>query len=641
MTMKGSTLLALALGFGAHAQFPPKREGITVIESKFYKNVSISFKEPGICETTPGVKSYSGYVHLPPNLIEGADQDYPINTFFWFFEARKDPANAPLAIWLNGGPGGSSMMGLLEENGPCFVGPDSKTTYLNRWSWNNEANMLYIDQPVQTGFSYDVLTNVTVQLDVDDPSEPIITPTNFTDGHIPRTNNTFRIGTVGSQKASQVTNSTELSAHAMWHFLQTWLFEFPHYRSDDGRISLWAESYGGTYGPAFFRFFQQQNERIADGQLEGRYLHLDTLGIINGAVDWPILAESLIDYPYNNSYGIQFYNDTFHAALKHNWTRPSGWREQMQACTESLASSSSSSSPPAAGCEAVRSVLDDVLAAAFPRQSGRAPFDLAHPRADPFPPPHPHGFLARADVQAALGVPVNHTAVSLPVNRAFDATFDPLRGGQLDALAGLLDRRAGGGVKVHLVYGDRDPSCNWAGGEKVSLAVPWSRRDVFAAAGYAPLVVVSGKGGGDGGNTGGGNTGGGEEEVVVVRGLTRQVGRFSFTRVFQAGHEVPSYQPQAGYEIFRRAMAGLDLPTGRVRAGDDFVTAGLRDAWAVKNAAPDMVEPRCYVLKPESCEPEVWKTVVDGTAIVKDWFVVGSTGGEGRGVEGGIDGDEL
>lgn len=100
--MKGSTLLALALGFGAYAQFPPEREGITVVESKFYNNVSISFKEvshsslppppgqkeepgdadndkPGICETTPGVKSYSGYVHLPPNLIEGADQDYPIN----------------------------------------------------------------------------------------------------------------------------------------------------------------------------------------------------------------------------------------------------------------------------------------------------------------------------------------------------------------------------------------------------------------------------------------------------------------------------------------------------------------------------------------------------------------------------------
>jgi len=45
------------------------------------------------------------------------------------------------------------MMGLLQENGPCFVGSDSNSTYLNPYSWNNEVNMLYIDQPVQVGFS--------------------------------------------------------------------------------------------------------------------------------------------------------------------------------------------------------------------------------------------------------------------------------------------------------------------------------------------------------------------------------------------------------------------------------------------------------------------------------------------------------
>lgn len=44
-------------------------------------------------------------------------------------------------------------MGALSENGPCFVNKDSNSTYLNPWSWNNEVNMLYIDQPVQVGFS--------------------------------------------------------------------------------------------------------------------------------------------------------------------------------------------------------------------------------------------------------------------------------------------------------------------------------------------------------------------------------------------------------------------------------------------------------------------------------------------------------
>lgn len=89
-------------------------------------------------------------------------QDYAINTFFWFFESRKDPANAPLSIWMNGGPGSSSMLGALQENGPCMVNDDSNSTYLNSWSFNNEVNMLYIDQPDQTGFSWDILVNMTL-----------------------------------------------------------------------------------------------------------------------------------------------------------------------------------------------------------------------------------------------------------------------------------------------------------------------------------------------------------------------------------------------------------------------------------------------------------------------------------------------
>ena len=122
--------------------------------------------QPGICETTPGVKSYAGYVHLPPGTLTDVDetQNYSINTFFWFFESRKDPANAPLSIWMNGGPGSSSMIGALQENGPCQVNVDSNSTFLNPWSFNNEVNMLYIDQPDQTGLSYDILVNMTLDL---------------------------------------------------------------------------------------------------------------------------------------------------------------------------------------------------------------------------------------------------------------------------------------------------------------------------------------------------------------------------------------------------------------------------------------------------------------------------------------------
>ena len=111
--------------------------------------------QPGICETTPNVKSYAGYVHLPPNALADVDVDqpYPINTFFWFFESRNNPASDPFTLWLNGGPGSDSLIGLFEENGPCMI-DDNLTAVYNPYSWNNVSNMLYISQPVGTGFSY-------------------------------------------------------------------------------------------------------------------------------------------------------------------------------------------------------------------------------------------------------------------------------------------------------------------------------------------------------------------------------------------------------------------------------------------------------------------------------------------------------
>lgn len=170
-----------------------------------------------------------------------------------------------------------------------------------------------------------------------------------------------------------------------------------------------------------------------------------------------------------------------------------------------------------------------------------------------------------------------------------------VHGGFLDSIGHLLDA----GVKVHMMYGDRDYPCNWVGGEAASLAVPYSKADDFAAAGYVPLKTSDG-----------------------VKGMTRQHGNFSFTRVFQAGHEVPAYQGEAAYEIFKRATFGFDVPTGVHVTDDEFTTVGPSSVWNIKGLPPTPQKPKCYILAPQTCVPKLWDSVMRGAVTVKDWFVV-------------------
>jgi carboxypeptidase C (cathepsin A) len=121
-----------------------------------------------------------------------------------------------------------------------------------------------------------------------------------------------------------------------------------------------------------------------------------------------------------------------------------------------------------------------------------------------------HGYLKEAWVLEALGVPVNFSYVSPAVVSAFQGTADIERGGSLEAVSYLLDS----GVKVHMMYGDRDYACNWIGGEAISLGINYSSTENFKQAGYAPILTSTGTG-----------------------GFVRQYGNYSFSRVFQAGHE--------------------------------------------------------------------------------------------------------
>lgn len=91
------------------------------------------------------IRSYSGYLTV--------NKAYNSNLFFWFYEAKNNAAKAPVILWLQGGPGASSLYGMLMENGPFGVNSNGKAE-ARKYTWQQNYNMLYIDNPVGAGFSF-------------------------------------------------------------------------------------------------------------------------------------------------------------------------------------------------------------------------------------------------------------------------------------------------------------------------------------------------------------------------------------------------------------------------------------------------------------------------------------------------------
>jgi carboxypeptidase D len=92
--------------------------------------------------------------------------------FFWHYQNRHIANRQRTVIWLNGGPGCSSMDGALMEIGPYRL-KDNETLEYNEGSWDEFANLLFVDQPVGTGFSF-VNTNSYIH-ELDEMANQFIT----------------------------------------------------------------------------------------------------------------------------------------------------------------------------------------------------------------------------------------------------------------------------------------------------------------------------------------------------------------------------------------------------------------------------------------------------------------------------------
>jgi carboxypeptidase C (cathepsin A) len=315
--------------------------------------------------------------------------------------------------------------------------------------------MLYLDQPNQVGLSYDVLTNISVNLVSGD-----ITILNDTDP-VPEQNATFLTGTYPSQDGNATTQGSILSAWALWSFLQTWTVEFPLHMPNDNRISIATESYGGRYGPAFMTFFEEQNQRIENGTWndddgEMQILHLDTLLIINGCIDRQVQWPSYPNMAYNNTYGIQSVNESVYNYMMDAYYGEGGCRDQIIQCRE-LASRFDVNNTGINGtvneiCADAENFCSSEVRGPYLDYSGRNYYDIGQFDPDPMTQPFYEGFLNQPHVQADLGVPLNWTQSSGTVSREFRAIGDYPRPGWIEDLAFLLEND----IKVALMYGDRD-----------------------------------------------------------------------------------------------------------------------------------------------------------------------------------------
>ncbi|KAF4220410.1 hypothetical protein CNMCM8980_001270 [Aspergillus fumigatiaffinis] len=512
-------------------QLPKDPTGVKTIHTA--NNVTIRYKEPGkegVCETTPGVKSYSGYVDISPES----------HTFFWFFEARHDPKNAPITLWLNGGPGSDSLIGLFEELGPCSIN-STFDSIINPYSWNEVSNMLFLSQPLGVGFSYSEAEPGSLN-----PFTGVFENASFA-------------GIQGRYPVIDATliDTTDLAAHAAWEILQGFMGGLPQldHRIKSKDFSLWTESYGGHYGPAFFNYFHEQNEKIADGTVEGIHLNFNSLGIINGIIDEGIQATYYPEFAVNNTYGIKLVNDTVYNYMKFANKMPNGCQDQIGYCKQTNRTSLADY----AICSEATNMCRDNVEGPYYAFGNRGVYDIRHPSKDPTPESYYVDYLKKDSVMNAIGVNVNYTQSNNDVYYAFQQTGDFVWPNFLEDLEEILKLP----VRVSLIYGDADYICNWFGGEAVSLAVNYTHTEQFRAAGYTPMVV-------DG----------------VEYGETREYGNFSFTRVYQAGHEVPYYQPVASLQLFNRTLFGWDIAKGTTQIGPDYSTNGTAKATHTESFVP-------------------------------------------------------
>ncbi|CAN1339479.1 Serine carboxypeptidase-like 49 [Linum perenne] len=168
--------------------------------------------------------------------------------FYFFFESRNSKDD-PVVIWLTGGPGCSSELAIFYENGPFSIA-DNMTLVWNKYGWDQASNLIYVDQPTGTGFSY-------------------------------------------STDRRDIRHNEDGVSNDLYDFLQAFFTEHPELAENDFYIT--GESYAGHYIPAFASRVHRGNKNN-----EGIHINLKGFAIGNGLTDPAVQYKAYPDFALQN-----------------------------------------------------------------------------------------------------------------------------------------------------------------------------------------------------------------------------------------------------------------------------------------------------------------------------------------------------
>ncbi|KAJ4351930.1 uncharacterized protein N0V89_007274 [Didymosphaeria variabile] len=523
-----------------------------VSQSQFTSKVSqaipgaiISYKETIACSSTSTVVSYSGYVRWNSIVVPGAA--YNTSTFFWFFPAR-NPAGANLALYLAGGPGEASSFAALTENGPCVAQKDGNTAIPNPFSFNQNAHVLYVDQPNQVGFSYDEIVDGVFNVFGGQAGSGAI------EVGATRSNMTNIKGKFPSQNPDTTARTSTMAAKSMCF------------------------GYGGMYVATLATYILRTNLKLpVKAGATFKDIFIPSVGITNGCIDIEAQGSAYASLPYNNTYNnangtpFRLYSKAQYDAIVRTSKGPGGCFDQVQECRKLRAANDprdeGKDEATNTACVTAAGICNkSLLGPFFSTAVARSQFDIGLNPANPNPPTYAASFLNKPSTRDSLGVPagLNYTLYSSTVfNNFYGGTGDPMRKGS-DDLMYLLNQD----TRVAMIYGDRDWRCNWLGAENLTLSLPWSpypsSTGRFTSSGYVPFQLPS---------------------STRPTAVTRQHTLLSFTRVFDAGHAVSWYQPATVQAIFNRVIRDLDVATG-IDPGSRTITKGKPDSWSWRSVLP-------------------------------------------------------